>query len=233
MNPARFLRCAPVVGLGLLVAAVTVSTTARADASRPRVWVHLDSPSPVQLQRHDRERNEWAFACAAPCDLELPLEDDYRVVYAKGSAFGETLRLRGQPGAEVIVKVHPPSEVAAIAGGALIGLGTVVGVAGLAGALLFAAFAARPPSEASCSDGQATDGRDGGYTCGLGEGIAGGLALVSGMVALGGAGLVVVGFALRTEGDASTTQKRAPTWHDTQVPGVPKPRTASLLTVHF
>jgi hypothetical protein len=240
MNPVRFLRCAPV--LGLLVAPVTVSTPSRADASRPRVWVHIDSPSPVQLQRHDRERNVWDVACDAPCDVALPLEDDYRVAYAnfaqggdhaKAGGFGETIRITGEPGAEVIVKVHPPSEAATIGGGALIGVGAVVGVAGLAGTVLFAVLAARTPSEPACSDGQATDGRDGGYTCGLGASIAGGLALMSGMIALGGAGLVAGGFALRAEGDARTTQKRAPTWRDTQVPGVPKPRTASLLTVHF
>jgi hypothetical protein len=81
----------------------------------------------------------------------------------------------------VIVTVHPPSESANIAGGALIGVGAAVGVAGLAGVLVFAMLAARTRSEPACSDGQATDGRDGGYTCGLGESIAGALALLSGM----------------------------------------------------
>lgn len=205
------------------------------------VWVHVSSPVPVQLQRHDLDRRVWDVACDAPCDRDLPLEDEYRVVYGKRGASGETFRFASRPGGEVTLAVHPPSETAKSAGDALIGVGVVLGVASLVGVIALGTVAARTPSEQACSDGQATDGRDGGIACGLGEGLAGAGAVLSGVVLLGAVGIVAGGFALRADSGGSTTQRlrpvtvaaREPTWTASHVPSTGKPAFVVPLSFSF
>jgi hypothetical protein len=237
MNLSRSLRYVPV--LGLVAASVSASTTAHAEA--PMVWVHVSSPVPVQLQRHDLDRRVWDVACDAPCDRDLPLEDEYRVAYGKKGASGETFRFASRPGGEVTLTVHPPSETAKSAGDALIGVGAVLGVASLVGVIFFGSIAAQKPSQQACSDDQATDGRDGGIACGLGQGLAGGAAILSGVVLLGAGGILAGGFALRADSGGSTKQRlepdtvaaREPTWTASHVPSTGKPAFVIPLSFSF
>ena len=197
--------------------------TARADRGQKHVFVHVSSPRVVRLEQRAAERSPWESACDSPCDRELPLAAEYRVVYAKDAAPGDPFRLHDSPDDEVELRVDMPSNGERIAGRVVTGVGVVAAVVGVIGVVSFGIAASRTPNEAACHDGDDPSAhRDGGIACGLGEGIAAGLAVISGVFALVGGGLIIGGLGITRDGDGHAKQQepsprldafvRRPTW---------------------
>ena len=104
----------------------------------PRAHVHISTPKTVQLFRRPAGTTGWTHACASPCDIDLPLGDDYRVT-GSGVAQSKEFHLQGAPGERLEIVVDPTSTGGMVAGGLLAGTGafamyigfltTLVGVA--------------------------------------------------------------------------------------------------------
>ncbi|MEO6576022.1 MAG: hypothetical protein ABIP89_19365, partial [Polyangiaceae bacterium] len=84
--------------------------------------VHISSPKTVQLFRRPAGTTGWTNACASPCDIDLPLNDDYRVT-GSGVAQSKEFRLQGAPGERLEIVVDPTSASGMVAGGLLAGTG--------------------------------------------------------------------------------------------------------------
>lgn len=190
----------------MLVPPVTVPIERFAPIAR----VHIDSKIPVRLEQRARggRGGSWSSACDAPCDRNLPLGDEYRVVYGKDVTPGAPFRLRSEAGGRITLTVHPASGAAQAGGTALVVVGATLGIISLVGVVTFGSIATRTPNQAACHDGEAPH-RDGGIMCGFGEGIAAVLTLISAVGMLAGGGIVAGGVALLVDSGASTTQKEA------------------------
>ncbi len=97
-------------------------------ATGPTVKVHINSPVLASLQRRPRGGQSFLRACDAPCDMEMPLADDYMISAANSKT--TAVKLNGQAGQTVIIDVDPPSDGGKIGGVAMIivgALGVVVG----------------------------------------------------------------------------------------------------------
>jgi hypothetical protein len=216
---------------GILGAAlfVVVSTwmvaapgSARADAT---VRVHVVSPVPVRLERHVPERESWELVCAAPCDQDLPLVDEYRVVDEKQRA-AETIRLRAAPARAITLTYSPASTAATVRGGALVAGGTVLGAASTAGLILGVLLAA-----SDCGPGY----------CDLRKGIGEFVAVVSGIGVIGGAALIITGVGALSDSGPHTTQRstekanfvREPTWIASGHASTPRPAMFLPLALSF
>jgi hypothetical protein len=88
----------------------------------PRAHVHISTPKTVQLFRRPAGTTSWTNACASPCDLDLPLNDDYRVT-GSGVAQSKEFHLQGAPGEHLEIVVDPTSASGMVAGGLLAGSG--------------------------------------------------------------------------------------------------------------
>ena len=126
----------------LLVSGLVVPATARADDSPTSgVRVHIVASPPVQLQRRALRSTSWVVACNSPCDMDLPVEDEYRMLDEEDRSPGAPFRLPLTPDGAVTLSARvkekgKPSTVGSPIGGvALVGSG--VGVAALAGAGIF------------------------------------------------------------------------------------------------
>ncbi len=112
--------------------------SAPAPMAGPRAHVHISTPKTVQLFRRPAGTTGWTNACASPCDIDLPLGDDYRVT-GSGVAQSKEFRLQGAPGERLEIVVDPTSASGMVAGGLVAGTGafamyigfltTLVGVA--------------------------------------------------------------------------------------------------------
>jgi hypothetical protein len=214
----KALRSLPsLVASGLVLA---FASAARADESAPddvflgppevhpaRVRVHVKSPSPVQLEARESGAAAWAPVCGVPCDQELPLGDEYRIVYGKnGDAPGLPFRLTATGPGGVVLKVHPASLGAKAGGGVLIGLGAALATVGALGLFVGIAVAAQP-----------TECRaDAGDWCSSGPALGEAVALVSLVPLLVGGGIIAGGASMMAGSKASATQRpasgREPTW---------------------
>ena len=74
---------------------VTPAPAAHARFEGPTAMVHIDAPQTVVLDRKPRGGEAWVLACESPCDRDLPLASDYRVMYGTeaGATRGDTFRL--------------------------------------------------------------------------------------------------------------------------------------------
>lgn len=207
------------LAFGLVLAA---STTARAEepaanelapagTASTHVLVHLESAKPLHLESRAPGQKTWGVVCAAPCDRELPLADEYRIAYGgKGAAPGQPFRLTANEKRSILLEVHPPSADGKVGGGLLIGLGALFMVASALSGL--AAIVLQPCSADHANADEATRG----------DGWCGDTAtfhtalLVSGAGLLAGTGSIVGGVLLIRGSTASTTQRpwagREPTW---------------------
>ena len=88
----------------------------------PRAHVHISTPKTVQLFRRPAGTTGWTNACASPCDIDLPLGDDYRVT-GSGVAQSKEFHLQGAPGERLEIVVDPTSASGLVAGGLLAGTG--------------------------------------------------------------------------------------------------------------
>ncbi|MEO6420367.1 MAG: hypothetical protein ABIP39_13205, partial [Polyangiaceae bacterium] len=93
--------------------------------SGPLARVHVVSPKVVQMYRRAAGTQGWTHACHSPCDVDLPLNDDYRFS-GSGTAKSREFRLVGAAGDRITVTVKPTSTGGMITGGVLAGVGGLV-----------------------------------------------------------------------------------------------------------
>jgi hypothetical protein len=102
-----------------------------APAVGARALVHIESPRHVTLDRKNPGENEpWVIACESPCDVELPLDNEYRIV-GSGVRPSSDFRLEASPGQRVVLEVNPSSKAVRAAGIVVGSLGITAIVTGL------------------------------------------------------------------------------------------------------
>jgi hypothetical protein len=109
--------------------AVLPNTTA--PITGPTVLVHIESQRRVTLDRRNPGDDQpWVTACESPCDVQLPLNNDYRIV-GEGIWASSEFELDGSPGQRVVVKVNPATRFARTAGIVVAGAGLLAAVVGI------------------------------------------------------------------------------------------------------
>lgn len=90
----------------------------------PLVKIHISSTKHVQLYRRSPGTQGWTHACHSPCDLDLPLGDDYRISGSSMSTSHE-FRLAGAAGDRITLRVNPTSTGGMVIGGVVAGVGAM------------------------------------------------------------------------------------------------------------
>jgi hypothetical protein len=104
---------------------------ATAPVTGPTVLVHIESTRKVVLDRRNPgEDQPWVTACESPCDVQLPLNNDYRIV-GEGIWASSEFDLDGQPGNRVVIKVNPATRFARTAGIVVAGAGLLAVIIGI------------------------------------------------------------------------------------------------------
>jgi hypothetical protein len=102
-----------------------------APAVGPKALVHIESPRHVTLDRKNPgEDQPWVTACESPCDAELPLDNEYRIV-GTGVRPSSDFRLEASPGQRVVLEVNPSSKAVRAAGIVIGSLGITAVVTGI------------------------------------------------------------------------------------------------------
>jgi hypothetical protein len=97
--------------------------------SGPLARVHVDAPRHVSLYRKPPGAENWYLACSSPCDVRLPLDDDYRV-QGTDVKRSDTFKLHAING-EAVVRADPSSLTGSIFGGILATVGGITALVGL------------------------------------------------------------------------------------------------------
>ncbi len=146
----------------------------------PTVLLHIESSRPVTLDRRNPgEDQPWVTACESPCDVQLPLNNDYRIV-GEGIWASSEFELEGQPGQRVVVKVAPATRFARTAG-------IIVASAGLL-AIIIGAYVVALATSASCASSninRVCQDNSGGTTVGV-------VLMLGGLVTMAVGGIVVI-----------------------------------------
>ncbi len=128
-----------------------------ASMSGPTALVHIESSRPVTLDRRNPGDDEpWVTACESPCDVQLPLNNDYRIV-GQGIWASSEFDLEGQPGQRVVIKVNPATRLARTAGIVVAGVGLLAITIGVY-VVAFAALAKCAGSVTSACKSDSTGG---------------------------------------------------------------------------
>jgi hypothetical protein len=183
----------------------------------PLVWVHIASPKHVTLNRRLDESGSWAHACDSPCDVELPIADEYEIA-GLGNGPTKAFRLNASAGQSVVLSIEPPSIGGIVLGGALVLLG---GVALYISAIVGVGIAA------ACTDEKC--GTNGGYVA---------AAVSGGAMAAGG---IIIYLSATTDINQhesvptpararDTTWLREPVWH-TPIDPVPVSTPAFIIPI--
>jgi hypothetical protein len=102
-----------------------------APVTGPTVLVHIETQRRVTLDRRNPGDDQpWVTACESPCDVQLPLNNDYRIVGEGIWASGE-FELDGNPGQRVVIKVNPATRFARTAGIVTAGIGLTAAIVGI------------------------------------------------------------------------------------------------------
>ncbi len=133
----------------------------------PLVWVHITSPKHVTLNRRLDEGADWVHACDSPCDVELPLGDQYEIA-GLGNGPSKDFHLKGAAGQSVVLTIEPPSVSGIILGGSMVALG---------GLSLYISVLVGLGTSAACA-GQSC-GTNGGYVA---AGVSAGAMAVGGII---------------------------------------------------
>lgn len=121
--------------LGCLFTSVFLLASVRpahaADAPGPTAVVHIHSKRKVSLETPSCDSSgEWIAVCESPCDVELPLDRDYRIG-GKGVRASDTFRILVRPGGRAVLTVDAGSKDAAALGTAGLVGGIVLTLLGL------------------------------------------------------------------------------------------------------
>jgi hypothetical protein len=90
----------------------------------PLVWVHITAPQHVTLNRRLDQGADWVKACDSPCDVELPIADEYEIA-GLGNGPSKEFHLQASPGQSVVLSIEPPSIGGIVLGGGLVFVGGV------------------------------------------------------------------------------------------------------------
>jgi hypothetical protein len=97
------------------------------------LMVHLETPSPISLEHRAGPQAAWEHACDSPCDVRLPVGDQYRIVGGADINESNSFVLDGSKGDRAVLYVAPGSKnrqkigTGVLIGGAVLFVGGVVG----------------------------------------------------------------------------------------------------------
>ena len=170
----------------------------------PMAHVHINAGGhQAFLIRQPAGTSDWATACEAPCDQEMPIGDTYKIA---GNGFRTTkeFKLEAEPGGAVELSVDGPNWFGIIGGGLI----TITGAGAVYGGLLVAA------AGSSCDSSY--------YNSCDGSGKAG-LAVAGVGVGLIALGLLIVYPSMKTDLEQQRDRPskdafvRTPTWRTASV----------------
>jgi hypothetical protein len=202
------------------------------------VFVHVTADEGIVLESLAPGTGAWDLVCMAPCDVELPLSNLYRIG-GPNIRTSSPFRVSARPGQQVLITVAPASRAAFTggvallsAGGAATGIGLVVL---LLGAIGTCTASKDDPNELGCGHRTPSEG----------------LEIAGAVIALAGVGMIVGGAILYAPNSRTrekqaiaafappprpdTAWLRAPMWHDSvrDAPDPPKTMAFPLFTRSF
>lgn len=96
----------------------------------PFAFVHIEASGSTYLYRAPHGTTDFETVCEAPCDMELPINDDYKIG-GNGTKTTPRFKLKAQGGGSVTLKVDGANWFAIIGGGTLAVAGGMTSYAGL------------------------------------------------------------------------------------------------------
>lgn len=116
----------------------------------PFAFVHIEASGTTYLYRAPRGTTDYETVCTAPCDMDLPINDEYRIG-GNGTKTTPSFRLKASAGGRVTLKVDGANWFGIVGGGTLAVAGAFVAYAGLL-------LAAGSNTSGSSRDGSGTAG---------------------------------------------------------------------------
>ncbi len=116
----------------------------------PFAFVHIEASGTTYLYRAPHGTTDFETVCEAPCDMQLPINDDYKIG-GNGTKTTARFKLNAQGGGSVTLKVDGANWFAIIGGGTLAVVGGMTSYVGLL-------MAAAGSDHSSSSDGAGTAG---------------------------------------------------------------------------
>lgn len=200
---------APAAATGTPAAATPIQKMPNSTApmSGPTVLVHIETSRPITLDRRNPgEDQPWVTACESPCDVQLPLNNDYRIV-GEGIWASSEFELEGSAGQRVVVKVAPATRLTRTAG-------IVVAGAGLL-AIIIGVYVVAIAAAASCtsfnSNGSCASDTGGGVAIGV-------VLMLGGLVTMAVGGIIIL--ANWRTGESQEVQSPTKAARIFDVPGV-------------
>jgi hypothetical protein len=221
-----FPRCVSTVLLtGLLLLAARREASAEEPApippaTEPATSVHVESDRTVSVESRGPAERRWTVSCESPCDSELPLSREYRIV-GHGVKRSAAFQLDGLAGSRVAIDVKTGTKLGYYSGAGLLAVGTG---GALLGTLIMLAGAMPLSGE------QGGDRRREYLLPGAGLTVAGVAGIVGGVLMMTGN---------RTRVDQSTlpasSSRQPPTWREKGAMEAASPRTtgAPLVSPSF
>ncbi|HSO37717.1 MAG TPA: hypothetical protein VLT33_34560 [Labilithrix sp.] len=96
----------------------------------PRAFVHIEASGTTYLYRAPDGTTDYQTACTAPCDMELPIGDSYKIG-GNGTKTTPSFKLKASPGGSVTLKVDGANWFGVIGGGTLAVSGAMTAYVGL------------------------------------------------------------------------------------------------------
>ncbi len=122
----------------------TTTTTTTPAATDGMVILHVNSPTPVEIERRQGEVGAWQHVCTSPCDVSVPLFDQYRIAEGADITESKSFMIDAANKDRVTIVVDPGMKTKSkvgtyifIAGAATIVTGVIVVIAGTAGSNQF------------------------------------------------------------------------------------------------
>lgn len=116
----------------------------------PFAFVHIEASGSTYLYRAPHGTSDFETVCEAPCDMQLPINDDY-MIGGNGTKTTARFKLKAQGGGSVTLKVDGPNWFAIVGGGTLAVVGGMTSYVGLL-------MAAAGSDHSNSSDGAGTAG---------------------------------------------------------------------------
>lgn len=155
----------------------------------PTLLVHIDSPRPVRLEHYDPARSNWDELCNSPCDMQVPVEGDYRIA-GVGVKASNRFAMTGKAGDRIVIDVNPASKgwfAAGIVGGGVglltISVGLYVVLVGAIGSSIDKGFCSGT-STTGCAASQQTTSSDSIKAAGWTITAVGGVLAAAGVVVM-------------------------------------------------
>ncbi len=190
----------------------------------PSARVHIESDRPATLERHEGAK-AWVAACSAPCDADLPLDAEYRIV-GDGIRKSSPFRLAANDGGRVTLDVNAATKGGFAGGIVLTSLGPIVM---LVGAVVVAIGEADKSLQTDFNgSGSTSSSGSSTITTGWVTVAVGAVATVGGILMIAGNSRSSVAQSRddgRRDSARADAWKRLPTWHE-EANALASPKTA-------